>query len=103
MRPEMRLVEPPQRLHRNIERPFAQSTEALALLDQRAEFARGPRQNSRRIEARDLAVFPVEAEHPFVAFDFGAGLEDCATREGRIGVPERQLRIGAKDVALPVE
>src|SRR6185503_9136903 len=57
-RPEVRLVESPQRLHRNVERAAAQHTEALALLDQGAQLGRRLRQPPRAVEARDFAVGP---------------------------------------------
>ena len=40
MRPEMRLVKPPQGLYRNVESAAAQLTEALAFLDQFAQLGR---------------------------------------------------------------
>ena len=67
VRPEMRLIEPPQRLHRYVEGAGTQDAETLALLDERAEFARRLCQCADRVETRNLAVITVKAEHPFVA------------------------------------
>ena len=84
----MRLVEPPQRLHRNIEGTAAQRRQALALVNERAQLGRRPCEPSGRIETRDFAVRPIEAEDALVALDLLAHLADRALREGRVGVPQ---------------
>src|SRR5262245_9374838 len=100
-RPEMRLVELPQRLHRDVEGTSAERTDALALLDQRAQLGRGSLEPSTVIEARDLAVRPIEAEDALVALDLQAHLADRALCEGRVGVPQGELRDGTEHLALP--
>ncbi len=102
-RPEMRLVEPPQRLHRDVERAGAEHGEPPALLHQRAQLRRRPRQRSRRVEPRDFALRPGEAEDAFVARDLGFDLADGAARRRLVGMPQRQLGEAAQDLALPVE
>ncbi len=102
-RPEMRFVEAPQRLHRNIERAGAEDGEPPALLHQPAQFRRRLHQRARGIEPRDLAVGTGKAEDAFVARDLGFDLADGAPRRRFIGMPERKLGQSAEHLALPVE
>ena len=55
-RPEMRFVDAPQRLHRDVEGAAAQRAEALACSITATQLGRRPRQHAVAIEARDLAV-----------------------------------------------
>ncbi len=101
MRPEMRLVESPQGLHRNVKRAAAQLTEALAFLDQFAQLGRRLHQLAGFVEARDFAVRPIEAEDPLEALDLVAHPQDRTPRECGVGVPQRELRQCAKHFAVP--
>src|SRR4051812_12777277 len=98
----MRFVEAPQRLDRNVKSAAAQGTEALAVLDEFAQFARRLGDPAGFVEARDFAVGPVEAEDAVEAIDFTAYARDRALRERGVGVPECQFRECAEYVALPV-
>src|SRR6266478_869220 len=69
VRPEMRLIEPPQWLHRDIESAVAQYAKAAAFLHERAQFARRFVQAAGCIETRDFAVLAVEAENTLIARD----------------------------------
>ena len=102
MRPEMRFVKLPQRLHRNVKGTAAQHTEPLALVDQGAQLGRRLCQPAGLVQARDFAVRPVEAEDPLKALDLLAHAQDRTLRESSVGMPERELRPGAKHLALPV-
>src|SRR5580693_6907227 len=99
----MRLVEPPQRLHRYVECTAAQHAKALALLDKCAQLWRGSLQFSRGVEARDFAHRLVKAEYAFVARDLGLDLQDGAPDESRIGVEQSELGHCIEHRALPVE
>src|SRR5439155_19478149 len=87
MRPEMRLVKPPQGLDRNVKRATAQRAEALAFLDEFAQLGRWLAQSARLIEARDFAAGAIEAEDPLEARDLTAHPEDRRPRECGVGVP----------------
>src|SRR5579871_6000797 len=92
----MRLVEPPQRLHRNIEGAVADDAEAPAFLDQPAQLGRRLAQSTGRVESRDLAVLAIEAEDALIAGDLAAYAHQRALRQRGIGVPQRQFREGAQ-------
>src|SRR5436189_212282 len=69
MGPEMRLVQAPQRLNRNIECAAAKPAQFLARLDYAAQLGRRMGQLAGPVEAHNLAVGPVQAEYLFQAFD----------------------------------
>src|SRR5882672_1959602 len=87
VRPEMRLIEPPQWLHRDIEGAVAQYGEATAFLHKGAQFGRRLVQAAGRIETRDFAVLAVEAENTLIARDLAADPQDGALRQRGVSVP----------------
>src|SRR5229473_1156614 len=87
VRPEMRLIEPPQWLHRDIEGAVAQYAEATAFLHKGAQFARRLMQCPSPIETRDFAVLAVEAENALITRDLAADPQDGSLRQRGIGVP----------------
>src|SRR6266446_5105544 len=87
VRPEMRLIEPPQRLHRDVEGAVAQYAEAAAFLHKGAQLARRLMQRAGPIETRDFAVLAVEAENALITRDLAADPQDGALRQRGIGVP----------------
>src|SRR5215471_8800479 len=103
VRPEMRFIKPPQRLHRDVEGAVAQQAEASAFLDKPAQLRRRFTQCACRIKARDFTVLPVEAEYALVAGDLATDPQDGALRQRGVGVPQRELRQRAQHFALPTE
>ncbi len=83
----MRLVKPPQRLHRNVKGAAAQHSEPLAFLDQRAQLGRWLGELSGSIETRDFAVVLIKAEDPLEARNLIAHPADRTLRECSVGVP----------------
>src|ERR1700752_2771118 len=99
----MRFVDPPQRLHRDVEGAVAERAELLALVDHCDEFRRWPGQYAVTVEARDFAVIAIERKDPLIPLDLMPHLQDRAARQRLVPVPERQLRRGAEHLALPAE
>src|SRR5579884_3638151 len=99
----MRLIKPPQGLHRDVECTAGERAQIMALPDQLTQFGRRVSQSAGPVEARDFAVAPIETEDFFETRDLAAQFQDRFARECGVGVPQRQLRYRSKNIAMPAE
>src|SRR4051812_7117444 len=98
----MRRVKVPERLHSDIESPAAEFAESATRDELVAQLPRWIVEAAVAIEARNFAVATMHAENAVEAIDFRAHLTDRAAGDGRVVVPEREVRKRAHDLELPI-